>query len=324
MNQPKAAVIINSFNRLELLRECLGTLTAAVKGAGKTDEFVVVVYEAGSTDGSLEWLQTDGQRLDLRVDVLVPGPGDDTSFAAGLNTAAACAAGRYPRLQYLIFYETDNQFLGFDPVYRAIFRLLAREDLGACGFTVRHHDGSPAGTGQPFPTLLNFLLGKNLVSHFDLEALPYRWEVQTDGTVFSEADVVYTSPLVVKLEAWKDSGGLDAATFPFSDCDVDWARRMRDLGWKMGVIRTGQVIHDNRNALSAWSRFRAMDAHRGRLRYFMKHRPWSVYLVWPLLLIVRHACELISIPVVVRERQRQQRLFGQFWNLLKSCPKSYE
>lgn len=322
MNNPKVAVIINSFNRVELLKECLGTLAAAICGAGKANEFVAVVYDAGSADGSCEWLLAGGQHLGIRVDLLVPETGEDTSFAAGINKAAACATMRYPGIEYLLFYETDNQILNFDPVYRAIFQLLAREDLGACGFTVRHHNGTPAGTGQPFPTLLNFLLGKNLVSRFDLETIPYRWETTPDRSRFSEVDVVYTSPLLVRLEAWKASGGLDAGTFPFSDCDVDWARRLRNLGWKMGVIRTGQVIHDNRNALSAWSRLRALHNHRGRLRYFKRHRPLAIYLVWPVLLPLRHLSEWIG-SWLIRDPFRRQRLSGQFLQLLRTSPKGY-
>ncbi len=323
MNNPKVAVIINSLNRLELLRECLTTLNSAVCGAGKANEFVAVVYDAGSTDGSDEWLKSAGQHLDIRVETLVPEPGEDTSFAAGINTAAGYATTRYPGIEYLLFYETDNQILHFDALYRAIFQLLAREDLAACGFTVRHHDGSPAGTGQPFPSLFNFLLGKNLVSRLGLEAIPYRWQTAPDGSRFSEADVVYTSPLLVRLEAWKASGGLDAASFPFSDCDVDWARRLRNLGWKMGVIQTGHVIHDNRNALSAWSGLRALHSHRGRLRYFRRHRPLGIYLVWPVLLPLRHLFEWIGSRLV-RDPFRRERLSLQFMQLLKTSYKGYQ
>jgi len=324
MSAPRIAIIINSFNRLGLLKQCLSTLSESISQSESATDFVAVVYDAGSTDGSREWLDKENEKFSFKVEIISSENGADTSFSAGINSAVAYAEEKFNQLHYLLFYETDNQILKFDPLFQAINQLRSRKELAACGFTVRHHDGSPAGVGQPFPSLVNFSLGKNIVSHLNLEAIPYRWERNLQGVEFSEVDVVYTSPLLVKLDAWKDSGGFDARTFPFSDCDIDWARRLRKKGWKMGVIKSSEVIHDNLNVTSAWSKMRAIHSHRGRLRYFRKHRPFAVFAVWPVFLVLRHIMELISIKIVVKEHNRQIQLSSQFWNLLKSCPKSYE
>jgi GT2 family glycosyltransferase len=324
MEKIDIVIIINSFNRLTLLQGCLGALNKWVPESTFRSRCAAVVYEAGSTDGSIEWLQGAGQKLGFPVEVMLPQPGDDTSFAAGLNAGVAYAEAKFPHLTYLLFYETDNQILGPEPLAQALTQLAERERLGACGFTVRRHDGSPAGVGEPFPTLINFALGKNMTHYLQLEEIPYRWERGATGTEFSEVDVVYTSPLLVQLQAWKESGGLDPKQFPFSDCDVDWARRMRDLGWHMGVIRSDAVIHDNRQALSAWSKSRAMQNNRGRLRYFQRHKPLGVFAVWPGILLMRHLLEFVGTKVLVREPIRRAALSNQFLDLLKSCPKRYE
>lgn len=316
--------IINSFNRQALLQECLQVLESWIPRSIFEGRCAVVIYEAGSTDGSIEWLQNAAQTLSFPIEIILPQLGEDTSFAAGLNRGVAYAEAKFLALKYLLFYETDNQILSAEPISQALLQLTLEKKLGACGFTVRQVNGKPAGIGQPFPTLLNFAVGKAIVHRFQLEAIPYRWEKGSAGTEFSEVDVVYTSPLLVKLVAWKASGGLDSKRFPFSDCDVDWARRLYNLGWRMGVIRSDDVIHDNQESLSTWSKSRAIQNNRGRLRYFQRHRPLGIYAVWPVLLLLRHFIELISVKLIVRDPERRAKLSNQFLGLLKSCSRKYE
>ena len=177
---------------------------------------------------------------------------------------------------------------------------------------------------MPFPGLLNFALGKNIVHKFQLEAIPYKWHFTPAGVNFSRVDVVFTSPLLIKLKAWRESGGFDAEAFPFSDCDIDWARKLSVKGWYMGVIQTDAVIHDNLSAISSWSKSRALQFHRARLRYFKRYYPGKILLVWPVLLLIRHTLEYMSVLFLVRNKDRREQLAGQFGGLLRLCLKGYE
>ena len=324
MKNPDIAVIINSFNRLNLLKDCLGALNLWYSKSPFSERLAIVIYDAGSNDGTLEWLQKTKPEFDFPIHVIIPKSGDDTSFAAGINKGVFYAEESFPDLRYLLFYETDNQILNSKALENALTLLENRPKLGACGFTVRKTNGEPAGVGMPFPTLVNFALGKNFVYRFKLEDIRYKWDNSTENIEFSPVDVVYTSPLLVKLKAWKASGGLDEKMFPFSDCDIDWAIRLRKLGWSMGVVRSDAVIHDNQETLSNWSKSRAMQFHRGRLRYFKRHNPISVYFVWPTFLLARHAIELALSKAFIKEPERRNQLSGQFSNLLKSSLKNYE
>ncbi len=324
MNNPDIGIIINSFNRFELLKQCMGVIDSWLPQSGLLGRLEAIVYDAGSTDGSLEWLNNHANGLAIPYQLITPVTGADTSFSAGINTASEFAIAKFPSLKYLLFYETDNQIFSPEPILRALKILGSKANLGACGFTVRQHNGSPAGVGMPFPRLINFALGKNLVHKWQLEAISYKWENQIDDIKFSEVDVVYTSPLLLKMEAWNDSGGFDAANFPFSDCDIDWARRLRNAGWHMGVIETNEVIHDNLSAVSSWSKSRALQFHRARLKYFKRYQPVAVFLVWPLLLIFRHLLELTSVLILVKGRDRRIQLSGQFSDLLRLCIKGYK
>lgn len=323
MNQ-EIAIIINSFNRLSLLKECLNALSSWIPNSELKERCAIIVYDAGSTDGSIDWLKAKSADTRIPLNLIIPTPGDDTSFAAGLNIGVEFAAKKYPSLKYLLFYETDNQILEEKPVLEALQLLQTVNKIGACGFTVRKTDGSPAGVGQPFPKLLNFALGKNIVHYFQLEAISYKWITSSPGTRYSKVDVVYTSPLLVKKDAWDQTKGLDEKLFPFSDCDVDWAKRLKTSGWEMVVIETNAVIHDNQSSISAWSKSRAMQFHKGRLRYFKRHKPISVFLVWPVSLLIRHTIEYFGAMIFVKQKERRKHLNYVLLNLLKRSIRSYE
>ena len=322
MKTKRIAIIVNSFNRRDLLERCLNALARWLPTPDGAIKATIFIYDAGSKDGSLEWIR---ESCTLPLDIhLIDGSNDpDNSFSAGLNKASNTAIEQNPDLDYLLFYETDNEIPHREAIEQAILCLEQVEHLAACGFTVRRHDGSNAGAGMPFPRLSSFALGKKITHRFKLEQVPYAWS-NRDGVSFSYADVVFTSPLIVRAAAWIDSSGLDADTFPFSDCDIDWAKRLREKGWRMGLIERDDVIHDNSDSLSNWSKQRALHYHRARLKYFKRHHPKSIFLVWPHFLALRHLAEVLIVSLFVRDPNRRNHLKPIAGKLLKGVFKSYD
>ncbi len=315
------AVIINSFNRLPLLQSAIGAIQSWYSPS-LPYKINFVVFDAGSSDGSIAWckeVQASGASLDL----IIPVEGQDTSFAAGLNAGVKYAIANFQDLTYLLFYETDNCINSAESLQNAIAVLKKLPSLGACGFTVKKYDGSNAGAGMPFPTLFNFLVGKNIVHKFQLEKIPYKWFQPVAGVKFSFADIVFTSPLLVKVKSWQDSGGLNAEKFPFSDCDIDWAKRLRLKGWRMGVIEASTVFHDNKQLISTWSKTRALAYHRARLRYFKQYHPLLVYLIWPFMLSLRHLGEYTS-SFFLKNKEKSKAMKAKFRELAWKCFSNYE
>lgn len=324
MNEIEIAFIINSFNRYALLKEAINVLAIWVPHSEFANKCGIVVFDAGSTDGSVEWLTGNADNLPLPIFLIRPSQNEDSSFSAGLNKGVSFAGSNFKNLKYLVFYETDNQITSAFALAGAIKMLQKHSDLAACGFTVRKHNGLPAGTGMPFLKVRNFILGKNLVSKFQLEAIKYKWSHEENNLLFSYVDVVFTSPLVVKIDIWKKSGGLDAKLFPFATCDIDWAKRLSDLGFKMGVIKSNDAIHDNLEDWSSWSKNRALNTHRGNLRYVKRHHPYKFYVAWPLPLLIRHLFEYLAVKTFIHEPVRRKQLSEQYLTLLKKCLKQYE
>ena len=147
-----------------------------------------------------------------------------------------------------------------------------------------------------FPTAISLVLGQNLAMRWDLyHPNESSWQV-TNGIRWRTCDIVFTSPLLVRREAWEQSGGFDTESFPFSDSDLDWAWRCAKAGWEMGVIASDGVIHDNMKQTSPGSANRVIDFHRSRLRLLKRHRGNHVALIKPILFL-RHGLELAALAV---------------------------
>jgi GT2 family glycosyltransferase len=285
----RVGIIISSFNRAALLHEALESLQTLLSDPALSVQ--VVVYDAGSTDGSLRVLdEFRGRHSRGRMDVLVPEPGEDTSFSAGLNRACAFAVREYG-VQHLFLFETDNLITGSKPVKRALFLLDSDKQIAAVGFTVRRRDGRRAGFGERFPRPLSLILGQQVSTYLRLHDARVSW-LDGNGPVgrFGYSDVVYTSPLVIRAAAWQAVGGMDARVFPFSDSDLDLAFRFHQKGYRCAVLDESGVVHDNCGCASEWSATRTLRWHAARFRLLRRYSGVGMLAAVPLL-FVRHLLE---------------------------------
>lgn len=311
---PELVAILSSFNRKALLQSALRSLAAQLPGAP------IAIFEAGSTDGSAEWIAQFHRETSPPIHVVTAGSAGN-SFSAGVNRAAEFALSQFPDLRFLLLFETDNALENSTPITAARELLDANPSLAAAGFSVRKYSGAPAGFGCSFPTALQFLIGPQLSHWLRLDAPCPRWTGR-DGAEWSYSDVVYTSPILIRREAWSQSGGFDAARFPFADCDLDWAWRLRKLGFRQAVVKTNAVIHDNRDQLSNWSATRALHFHRARLELLSRHHRIARALLCPLL-GVRHLLELAVLALRAAPRPRYTASLRQRWLLLTRVFRGY-
>jgi GT2 family glycosyltransferase len=319
--QMQFVAVMNSFNRRNLLVQALESLVQAVDAV--QIQFAIVVFDAGSTDGSREWLASFAERHpEVRLEIIEPSGQGDTSFSAGVNLGCRFALQAFPDAEFLFLYETDNWISRAEPLISAI-RLLRKEpQLAAAGFTVRLHSGRFCGWGQAFPTVLSFVLGPHLSMYL---GLPHASVInrETDGIEWFTADAVFTSPLLVKSSFWRSCGGFDPRQFPFSDSDLDWAWRVAREGYLLGVIRTDAVVHDNLALQSSWSNLRVLQFHRSRFRLLRKYRGRGVSLAIPFLFL-RHVMEYALLLLMVLIRRRPMLSLKKRSILLKSVWAGYE
>ena len=110
--------IINSFNRRSLLERAIRSLSGALRSAQFGS--AIVVFEAGSTDGSAEFLRTWDENHPADNLMLIEPAADHRSFSAGVNAACSAALARFRKCRWLFLYETDNCLANVEPLEKAI------------------------------------------------------------------------------------------------------------------------------------------------------------------------------------------------------------
>ena len=310
--------VINSYNRKALLEQAITSLMEALRKA--PFESAVVVFEAGSNDGSQEFLEEWRRRYPADQLVIVAPHDERASFSDGVNSGCAAAIARFPACRWLLLYETDNSLEQGEPLRQAISLLSEEPRLAAAGFTVKRHDGSFGGYGMRFPSWFSFLAGPNLAARWNLHRPnDSPWQL-TQGTRWRLCDIVFTSPLVIRRKAWEEVGGFDANAFPFSDSDLDWAWRCQEAGWSTAVIASEDVVHDNLQQPSPGSAHRVIDFHRSRLRLLRRHRNNRASALIKPALFLRHlleaillACRSFSNPSAKDKLAKRQQMLRSVW-----------
>ncbi len=129
-----------------------------------------------------------------------------------------------------------------------------------------------------------------------------------------EVDWCQSSALLVRREAAAQVDYMDPDFFVYSD-EVDFARRLRDAGWRSLYVPTAQAIHHEQLATGASAQRRIVELARNRDLYMRKHHSpaaaWAVrwLTAWPYavraLAATRAAGPLAAALLAARDRDAQ-------------------
>jgi hypothetical protein len=265
------ALVVNSFNRCELLERSLSSIYDRVLPWPAE----VVVVDDGSTDGSAELVESwvsSGRYPGL----VLHQPRERVAFAGGVNLGVLVS-----NAPYVCLFETDNVALDAG-LWRGVDYLKQNPGVAGVGFRVVTMAGETAGNSMSFPRPLAFVLGQQLTQRFGLESA---------GTG-PRRDVVFTSPIILSRTALARSGLMNAVDFPFCDSDIELCRRIYESGFELHVLEDVSVVHDQGDQRSEFSRRRTLDFHRARLEYFRRYLPAPALPLIRSGLLLRHLLEL--------------------------------
>src|SRR5438105_13080215 len=98
--------IINSFNRRSLLERALGSLTEALRSARFPSS--VIVFEAGSNDGSSEFLNAWRENHSGENFFVIKASSDRRPVSDGVQIGSAAAPARCTPRRCLLLLESAN------------------------------------------------------------------------------------------------------------------------------------------------------------------------------------------------------------------------
>jgi N-acetylglucosaminyl-diphospho-decaprenol L-rhamnosyltransferase len=145
----------------------------------------------------------------------------------------------------------------------ALWQALQACPQAACaGAQLLRPDGRPQACAWRFPTVATALAGALLLQRL--------YTVQSRGERVREVDWCQSSALLVRREAATEIDYLDPDFFVYSD-EVDFARRLRDAGWRSVYVPQAAAIHHEQLSTGALPERRIVELARGRDLYMRKH-----------------------------------------------------
>ena len=118
MGYPQLSIIMGTWNRLEILKKCLVAARQSTRGVS----YEIIVVDGGSTDGTLEWLDTQSDIITIRQGRLV---GACRAYNAGFRLA---------RAPFTVHINDDDIVQG-DCLARAYQYMLDHSDVGQMAFS---------------------------------------------------------------------------------------------------------------------------------------------------------------------------------------------
>jgi N-acetylglucosaminyl-diphospho-decaprenol L-rhamnosyltransferase len=239
--------VVNTSQRDLLLRglDAIARERAALPFASE-----VLVLDNGSRDGSAQ-----AAREHPTVDETIALP-ERRGKARNDSELMERARG-----SYALLLNEDSELLAGATL--ALWQALQeRPDAACAGARLLRPDGAGQACAWRFPTVVTALAGALFVHRL--------YTVQSRGQHTREVDWCQSSALLVRREAAAQVGYMDPDFFVYSD-EVDFARRLRDAGWRSLYVPQASAIHHEQLSTGALPERRIVEMARGRDLYMRKH-----------------------------------------------------
>jgi N-acetylglucosaminyl-diphospho-decaprenol L-rhamnosyltransferase len=210
----------------------------------------VLVLDNGSRDGSAE-----AARAHPAVDELIALT-ERRGKALNDSELLRRAAGRYA----LLLNEDSELRPG---ATLTLWQALQDRTHAACaGARLVRPDGRRQACAWRFPTIATALAAALMLHRL--------YTVQSTGVRTREVDWCQSSALLVRRDAAAQVDYLDPDFFVYSD-EVDFARRLRDLGWYSVYVPAAVAIHHEQLSTDVVPERRIVEMSRNRDLYMRKH-----------------------------------------------------
>jgi N-acetylglucosaminyl-diphospho-decaprenol L-rhamnosyltransferase len=221
----------------------------------------VLVLDNGSHDGSAQ-----AAREHTVVDEVLAL---SERRGKGLNDSELL---RRARGRYALLLNEDSELR--PGATRALYEALEHHPDAACaGAKLLRPDGAEQACAWRFPTTLTALAGALFLHRL--------YTVQSKGKRTREVDWCQSAALLVRRGAAAQVDYLDPNFFVYSD-EVDFARRLRDVGWRSLYVPSAVAVHHEQLSTDTVPERRIVEMARNRDLYMRKHHspPAALAVRW--------------------------------------------
>lgn len=256
------AIVIVNYNVRELLSRCLTTIYDSV---GELKMGVCVV-DNNSPDDSLEMVRRDFPQVEIIANQ------DNVGYSAANNQGLRLLGvfdDNAPR--HCLLLNPDTELMP-TTLRDAIQYLDDNDDVGVLGPKLLLPNGElDVACRRSFPTpKVSFYRMLGLSKLFPQSERFGRYNLSyLDIDTLTEVDSVVGAFMLVRTSAIAEAGLLDEQFWMYGE-DIDWAKRIKDRGWKVIYNPNILALHVKR-ASSRQSKRAQIEFYRAMLIFYFKH-----------------------------------------------------
>jgi GT2 family glycosyltransferase len=272
-------IVIVSYNVCDLLRRCLHSVFASDPAV----QFEVCVVDNHSADDSASMVRSEFPQVHLienAENLGYPAANNQGLRYFGLGERPARA-----RPRYCLLLNPDTE-VPTDAFGRSVGYLEEQPQIGVLGPKVLLPDGRlDVACRRSFPTPeVSFYRMVGLSRLFPSSRRFARYNMTyLDEDQIAEVDSVVGAFMMVRSAALSGVGLMDERFFMYGE-DLDWAKRIKDAGWKVVYYPEVSILHIKR-ASSKGSARAQLEFYRAMLIFYYKHyRGQTPFLVHWLVL----------------------------------------
>ena len=260
------SIIVVNWNTRELLRRCLASVEATVRGLS----WEAIVVDNASGDGSAAMLRAEFPAVRLIENA------ENRGFGAANNQALRLMAGRYALL-------LNSDAVLTEGAVRALFDFMEAEPAAAmAGGQLFNADGSRQNSIAAFPNLLTLLANMSLLEYLFPKRFPSKRHTYP-GPI--EVDSGIGACLLVRKAAIDAVGMFDERYFFFFE-ETDWARQMRAAGWTVWHVPAARIHHLQGQSIGG-SLGSRIAFYRSRYQYFRKWESPAMSRLIRIVIVLR-------------------------------------
>ena len=299
------SIIVVNWNTREILDKCL----ASIYSSQTTISYDIWVVDNNSSDGSVQMIDKKFPNTHVITNETNAG------FARGNNQAIMESSADYVMLLNPDTIIEEN-------VLQGLFGYLEEhQDVGAVGPRLLNPDGTLQESAYPEPTLWREFWRLFHLDHFKhYGAYPMaEWSISDPRDV----DVLVGACFLVRRKVLDQVGLLDENFFVYSE-EVDFCKRIRDYGWRIGWFPSVKVTHLGGQATRQVQQEMFLPLYQGKIQYFRKHNSLAVVWAYKFVLFMAAIIRLFMTPFAFfegsSEKDEHLKLSGNYRRLLLSLP----
>ena len=249
------SIIIVNYNGRSLLKNCLDSINKHV-----ICNHEIIVVDNASSDNSVKLMQQHFPNVKLIINKINSG------FAAGNNIGVSKAKGKYILL-------LNNDTILLSSLSQIIEKLKTNLKIGVLGCTLKFENKTIQPSFGYEHTPLRIVLSWLITAKFTrVPKIFKRSEINTKHYYGKEqiVDWVSGAALFTKTDIWNRLNGMDKNYFMYVE-DVDYCRRVRELGFDIVYSPDAEIIHLERSGKKTLSLSALNHTANSYIIYIKKH-----------------------------------------------------